>query len=65
MSPTEKEPEAKASSWLVNLRDLVAILGGTTVIVAALLWYFGRRYSLGYVSAMNIPTNQVNFTSLE
>lgn len=62
MSPIQEPSNATGRTWLQNVRDLVAIVGGVTAIVAALLWILGRQYVRGYFTAVNIPVFQVNLT---
>jgi|SRR5688572_21145965 len=48
-----------------NIQEAIAILGGITGIVVAILWLAGRLYTAGYFGAMNIPAFQINFSVWE
>src|SRR5206468_1387533 len=47
------------------VRDAINIIGGSAALIIALLWYLGRRYSIGYFSALNIPYSQITLSLWE
>lgn len=62
MMSSQEEDDTVDRRWLRNIRDTVAIAGGITAIVVALLWAIGRQYVKGYFDAVNIPAFQSNLT---
>lgn len=47
---------------LDTFKDFLAILGGTTALLVALLWYLGRQDRQGYYETLNIPVGQLSFS---
>jgi hypothetical protein len=65
MPLSEKEPTTKIDKWFDNVKDVVAIFGGTTAILVVLLWFFGRKYAAGFAAGLNIPESQIVFSLWE
>jgi hypothetical protein len=62
MSPNQEENDTSDRKWLSSIKDIVAIVGGITAVVVALLWAIGRSYVDGYYAGVNIPLFQANLT---
>jgi hypothetical protein len=67
--PIRKRPkelvDSHSSAQGFNIQGTIAILGGITGIIVAILWVAGRFYTIGYFGAMNIPAFQINFSVWE
>jgi hypothetical protein len=62
MTPSQEGNDVADRPWLRNIKDVVAIGGGITAVVVALLWAIGRQYVKGYYATVNIPSFQDNLT---
>ncbi|MEM8535231.1 MAG: hypothetical protein AAGF95_30615 [Chloroflexota bacterium] len=57
-----KQGEDKGKSWVDVIKDSVTILGGSTVVIAALFVFVGRIYAEGYFNALSIPISSISFS---
>jgi hypothetical protein len=62
---SEKTSKVPTPAKGFSIQEAVSILGGITGIIVPILWLAGRFYMAAYLSAMNIPAFQINFSVWE
>lgn len=62
---TPTTPETPRKEIISSIKDSATILGGFAGLFAVIFWVSGRMYAAGFLSAMNIPSYHVKFSSWE